>query len=63
MNKLITSDYKSKNNLEIFDALFKFFIELKEKIKKPNIRDRADNSKFIDEYLNETNRYSKRNNL
>jgi hypothetical protein len=52
IEQIVSQDFSNKNNLEIFEAIFKFFIELKEKIKKPNIKDRADNTKYIDEYLN-----------
>lgn len=42
-----------RNNprLEIADALFQFFYKLPDVIKAPQIKDRADNNKFIDEYL------------
>lgn len=52
IEQIVSQDFSNKNNLEIFEAIFKFFTELKEKIKKPNIKDRADNTKYIDEYLN-----------
>lgn len=52
LEQIVSQDFSIKNNLEIFEEIFKFFTELKEKIKKPNIKDRADNTKFIDEYLN-----------
>lgn len=53
IEQIITNDFNLNNNLEIFDSLFLFFVELKEKIKNPCIKDRADNTKFIDEYLSE----------
>jgi len=53
IEQIITLDSKPNRKIEIFDALFKFFTELKEKTKEPYIRDRADNTKFIDEYLND----------
>lgn len=59
IEQIVTQDYGTKNNLEIFESIFKFFTELKEKIKKPNIRDRADNTKYIDEYLNELTDYQR----
>jgi Adenylyl/Guanylyl and SMODS C-terminal sensor domain len=59
IEQIVTKDFGIKNKLEIFEAIFKFFTELKEKIKQPNILDRADNTKFIDEYLNELTDYQR----
>lgn len=53
IEQLVTRDFKNSPNLEIFDGIFRFFTTLKENIQRPNIHDRADSSKFIDEYLNE----------
>lgn len=59
IEQIVSQDFSNNNNLEIFEAIFKFFTELKEKIKKPNIKDRADNTKYIDEYLNELTDYQR----
>jgi len=53
LEQLVTRDYQQNKNLEIFDAVFIFFTELKHNILVPNIKDRADGSKYIDNYLND----------
>lgn len=53
LEQLITENYKQNINLEIFDSVFKCLSELKEKIEMPILRDRGDNSKFIDSYVSE----------
>lgn len=53
LEQLITEDYKSNPNLEIFDSLFLFFTRLKDDIKNPRIKDRADSTRFIDQYVND----------
>lgn len=53
LEQLITRNYWQNTSLDIFDAVFKFFSELKQNILTPNIKDRADNIKFIDSYLND----------
>lgn len=52
IEQVITNYFRENTSLEIFDAVFKFFIELPEIINNPNqIKDRANNGKFIDDYL------------
>ncbi|MCG2699635.1 hypothetical protein L6274_01055 [Candidatus Parcubacteria bacterium] len=52
LEQIITNFFKRDKNLEIFDAIFKFFVELPKMINNPNqIADRANNGKFIDDYL------------
>ncbi|CAM3784486.1 hypothetical protein FLGE108171_14985 [Flavobacterium gelidilacus] len=51
MEQLITENYKLNMELDLFDSIFKFLVELKEKIEKPIIKDRGDKNKFIDSYL------------
>lgn len=51
LEQLITRDYKINSSLEIFDSIFKFFTSLKKDIESPNIRDRADGTKYIDNYI------------
>jgi len=53
LEQLITRDYIKNSNLDIFESVFIFFTSLKENIEKPNIPDRGDSSKFIDQYLSE----------
>ncbi len=52
LEQIVTIFFQENNNLEIFDAIFKFFVELPDIINKPNqIHDRANSDKFIDDYL------------
>lgn len=55
IEQLITENYKQNISLDIFDSIFKFLVELKDKIEKPILRDRCDSSKFIDSYVDELN--------
>ena len=52
LEQIATSYFQNNNTLEIFDAIFDFFYNIPEIIKVPQIQDRADKSKYIDEYLN-----------
>lgn len=52
LEQVITRFFQENQRLEIFDAIFKFFTDLPEIVNNPNqINDRANNSKFIDDYL------------
>lgn len=51
LEQLITMNYQENSKLDIFDSVFKLFSELKENILKPHIKDRADDKKYIDNYL------------
>jgi len=52
LEQVITKSFQGDQNLEIFDAIFHFFVELPETINYPNqISDRANSDKFIDDYL------------
>ena len=52
LEQIITELFQEDQNLEIFDAIFNFFIRLPEIVNNPNqISDRANNDKFIDDYL------------
>lgn len=53
IEQIITEYFKSNSNLDFFSAVFKFFSELHNTISNPKIRDRANGSKFIDDYLDE----------
>ena len=53
LEQLITEDFTENNSLTIFDSIFIFFTNLKEDIKNPKIKDRADSNRYIDEYLND----------
>ncbi len=45
--------------LDFFDAIFRFYLELEDIISKPQIKDRADDNKFIDDYVKELSRWKK----
>jgi len=52
LEQVIAHFFQENKGLEIFDAIFKFFTNLPEIISNPNkISDRANNGKFIDDYL------------
>lgn len=54
LEQVITGFFQENQRLEIFDAIFEFFTYLPEIVSNPNqINDRANNSKFIDDYLEE----------
>ena len=54
LEQFITGYFQRETSLEIFDAIFKFFVELPEMLNNPNqIEDRANKGKFIDDYLAE----------
>jgi hypothetical protein len=52
LEQVITKIFKQNPNIEIFDAIFTFFVNLPIAINTPNqIQDRANSDKFIDDYL------------
>lgn len=52
VEQVITNIFKQKPGIEIFDAIFTFFVNLPSVINTPNqIQDRANSGKFIDDYL------------
>lgn len=51
LEQLVTRDFLNNIQMTVFDSLFKFFTELRDNLKEPIIRDRADSSKFIDQYI------------
>ncbi len=53
IEQVITKYFQMNNDLEIFDSVFKFFVEIPRIIELPQIKDRVNNDKYIDEYLNE----------
>jgi hypothetical protein len=52
IEQVITKYFQEKTDLEIFDIIFKFFVEIPQIIEAPKIKDRANNDKYIDDYLN-----------
>lgn len=53
IEQLLVNAFKNDSRLEIFDAIFYFFTDLKVHLKRPAIVDRANRSRFIDEYISE----------
>ena len=52
LEQVIIKFFQENQSIEIFDVIFKFFIKLPEIVNNPNqIKDRANNDKFIDDYL------------
>lgn len=51
IEQVITGYFQFDASLDIFDAVFRFFSELREIIETPKIPDRADSKKYIDEYV------------
>lgn len=52
IEQVVTKIFKQNPNIEIFDAVFTFFINLPTVVGTPNqIQDRANSGKFIDDYL------------
>ncbi|MEX1014234.1 MAG: hypothetical protein WDZ80_03690 [Candidatus Paceibacterota bacterium] len=52
LEQVVTKIFKQNSNIEIFDAIFIFFVNLPGIINTPNqIQDRANSDKFIDDYL------------
>lgn len=52
LEQVVTQIFKQNPNIEIFDAVFTFFVNLPAVINTPNqIQDRANSGKFIDDYL------------
>lgn len=52
LEQVVTKIFKQNPNIEIFDAIFKFFVNLPTVINTHNqIQDRANSGKFIDDYL------------
>lgn len=54
LEQVITRMFQSNSNLDLFDAVFEFFMGLSDMINAPNqIADHADPDKYIDDYLSE----------
>lgn len=51
IEQAIFAIYKQNPNFDITDTIFKFFCDIPEIIAHPKIKDRADQAKFIDEYV------------
>lgn len=53
LEQLVTAQFQSNRNQTIFDAVFVVLSNMKESIERPSIADRADASKYIDQYVAE----------
>lgn len=51
LEQVVTGYFQAHEGMEIFDGIFMFFVNLPETIRLPQIKDRADGNKFIDDYL------------
>lgn len=51
LEQVVTGYFQAHDGMEIFDGIFMFFVKLPDTIRHPQIKDRADGSKFIDEYI------------
>jgi hypothetical protein len=51
LEQVITQDFRSNIQLEIYDALVQFFEKLPSIIERPQILDRVGNGKYIDDYV------------
>ncbi len=51
IEQVVSREFENNSSLCIFDAIFIFFTKLTEIISRPQILDRADNKRFIDDYL------------
>lgn len=59
IEQVITDYFQQFSNLDIFDSIFIFMVRLSETIERAQIPDRADSTKYIDEYINELTRGQK----
>lgn len=57
IEQVIAGYFEEDVSLTIFDGIFKFFSELKDIIREPQIPDRADSSQCIDSYLTDKDFY------
>lgn len=53
IEQIVVGIFLRTPEITMFDAIFEFFCNLPRYIEKPQIPDRADSSKYIDEYLDE----------
>lgn len=56
IEQIVTIFFQKQPDSDIFDGVFAFFVNLPEAIYAPQIKDRADSSKYIDSYLNDLTR-------
>jgi hypothetical protein len=51
IEQVVAGYFRNNINVEFFDAVFKFYLEVPNIISRPQITDRADSNKFIDDYI------------
>ena len=61
IEQIITEFFLEQPSSEIFDGVFNFFLTLPDWISEPKIKDRADDSHFIDDYLKDLSNEQKSN--
>jgi Adenylyl/Guanylyl and SMODS C-terminal sensor domain len=59
IEQVITNYFQRFPSLDIFDSIFMFMVRLSQIIERAQIPDRADSTKYIDEYINELTRGQK----
>jgi len=59
IEQLITIQFGLNPRIEMFDAIFNFFLKLPNSFSKPQIADRADHTRLIDDYINDLNEEQK----
>lgn len=59
IEQVVTSYYQENANCELFDGIFRFFANLPEVISSARIKDRANNDKYIDDYVNDLTSWQK----
>jgi len=59
IEQVITIYFQEDTSLEIFDGLFKFFVNLPQLLETAQIKDRANNDSYIDAYVNDLTRGQK----
>ncbi len=59
IEQIITSYFSEDRSLDCFDAIFKFFSNLEQYVSSAQILDRADSSKYIDEYIDKLSEIQK----
>lgn len=61
IEQVVTAYFVENPNLDIFDAIFRFFVNLPQIIEVAQIKDRANSEKLIDDYVNSLTRGQKEN--
>ncbi|MBI5918142.1 MAG: nucleotidyltransferase [Nitrosomonadales bacterium] len=51
LEQILTQYFADSDEIEIYDAIFRFFCELPTLMERPTVPDRADHARYIDEYV------------